>query len=123
MKTCFKKDNNNKTALDHAKKWNNKDIVVYLESLLYPQNIQDKPVLDTNIYKSELVSRMTCPICLINEKKIISNCGHMLCNSCNNKLLDNKCAECRIPITTKNIMYYNKYLKYKNKYLALKNKL
>ena len=79
------------------------------------------PVLDTNEYKSDLVTRMTCPICLDNEKKVRLNCGHMLCEICSDRV--DKCSECREPITTRHTVFYNKYLKYKNKYLVLKKML
>jgi alpha-tubulin suppressor-like RCC1 family protein len=86
-----------------------------------PLNISFKKVslvLDTNEYKSNLVTRMTCPICLTNERKVRLNCGHMLCEICSDKV--DKCPECRTPIINKDAVFYNKYLKYKNKYLTLK---
>lgn len=108
-----------KSVLDLARTNNDNNIVNFLTQTIRPKTrlIVDTSVNDTGDYKT----RMTCPICLTNEKKIKLTCGHMLCKVCSDRV--DKCPECRTPITTRDTVYYNKYLKYKNKYLALKKML
>jgi len=127
------KDIYNRTPLDIAEDKNNSDIVNFL-TLSRARVIVDTPLLSRETYSAgeegtmkyyedieKFTKRLECPMCKVNEKKIVFQCGHMSCNSCSNKV--DKCPECRAPITTRDTVYYNKYLKYKNKYLALKNKL
>ncbi len=64
-------------------------------------------------YKEDLVTRITCPICLTNEVKTMFNCGHALCSSCAVKFpVNTPCPKCRKPIQTHIKMFLNKYLKY-----------
>ncbi len=89
-----------------------------------PRQPQPPPTVeqidDTQEYATQLVERIRCPICLINERHIALNCGHTICSECaqNTSLIN--CPECRKPITQKIKIYYNKYLKYKTKYAQLK---
>ena len=68
---------------------------------------------------------LLCPVCLENIKDIRLNCGHMLCKVCATILRQSNrpCPTCRIPTTSYDKVFYNKYLKYKTKYLQLKNKI
>ena len=68
---------------------------------------------------------LKCPVCLENIKDIRLNCGHMLCTVCARILRQNNrpCPICRVPTTSYDKVFYNKYLKYKTKYLQLKNKI
>ena len=81
------------------------------------------PVKDNDEYRKDLASRITCPVCWTNEKKMRLSCGHMLCEVCSEKVIEttNECPLCRKEIEHSEIVYYKKYLKYKNKYLALRN--
>jgi ankyrin repeat protein len=135
------KDNYIHTPLDIAKEKNNSDIV----NILLPQPrarvIVDTPLLSRETYSAgeegtmkyyedieKFTKRLECPMCMVNEKKIVFQCGHMYCNSCSERIKTietnyrNKCPQCNLPITDRREIFYNKYLKYKNKYLALKNK-
>jgi tetratricopeptide (TPR) repeat protein len=55
-------------------------------------------------YKNELVSRMTCCICMINERNIFFNCGHSTCSKCSLKI--DICGECKTGIKTRNKLFY-----------------
>ncbi len=74
-------------------------------------------------YVTKLLRRIECPICYTNESNIVLNCGHIICPECSKNPLIVSCPICRIPITTKQSIYYKKYLKYKNKYAILKKEL
>jgi len=132
----YMKYNNGLTCLDVAREKNDIHIVNFLTPLMQPraQVIVDTPLLSRETYSADeegtrkyyeniekFRKRLECPVCLTNERKIRLDCGHMLCNSCSARV--DKCPECRTPITTRNTVYYNKYLKYKNKYLSLKKML
>ena len=83
-----------------------------------------KPVPDEpdDKYKTSLVQRITCQICLVNESDTaLSPCGHIVCSNCASKIT--KCPTCRQNITNKMPLYYQKYLKYKNKYLNARKKI
>jgi hypothetical protein len=66
-----------------------------------------------------------CRVCFENIKDIRLNCGHMLCKVCARILRQrhSPCPICRVPTTSYDKIFYNKYLKYKTKYLQLKNKI
>ena len=67
------------------------------------------------------LKRMECPICLENESDTRLSCGHLCCGRCAIEIQE--CHICRTPITSRDKIYYHKYLKYKNKYLSLQSKL
>ena len=91
-----------------------------LPSHINPADISVKPIEDTKT--CELLNRITCKVCYINEIDTVLNCGHMFCGRCVETIVqgDSKCPECRTPITSKIKNNYNKYVKYKNKYMLLK---
>ena len=81
-------------------------------------------VRDDQAYKDELVNtRIRCSVCLTNEKNTRLNCGHLICSECASNQALTTCPECRARITTREDIFFKKYLKYRNKYLSLKNKL
>jgi hypothetical protein len=79
--------------------------------------------IDT-IPAADIPKMITCPLCLYKIKDVRLNCGHLVCRDCARGLKQSTgiCPVCRQPITTTEIVYYNKYLKYKSKYFTLKNK-
>jgi hypothetical protein len=79
--------------------------------------------IDT-IPAADIPKMITCPVCLYKIKDVRLNCGHLVCRDCSRGLKQSTgiCPVCRQPITTTELVYYNKYLKYKSKYFALKNK-
>jgi hypothetical protein len=74
---------------------------------------------------ADIPKMIRCPVCLDKIKDVRLNCGHLVCRECARTLKQSTgiCPECRQPITTTELVYYNKYLKYKNKYTLLKNKV
>ena len=78
--------------------------------------------------EDEAVDRLLCGICTVNTKNIVLNCGHAICNVCNEMLPKKECPFCKQPITMRQKLfiggykndYKQKYLKYKQKYLSLK---
>jgi hypothetical protein len=78
--------------------------------------------------EDEAVDRLLCGICSENTKNIVLNCGHAICNVCNERLPKKECPFCKQPITMRQKLfiggykndYKQKYLKYKQKYLSLK---
>jgi hypothetical protein len=81
-------------------------------------------VREDQAYKDELVNtRIRCSICLTNEKNTRLNCGHLICSECAATPSLQRCPECRTRITSREDIYFKKYLKYRNKYLSLKNNL
>jgi ankyrin repeat protein len=54
-----------------------------------------------------LKTKVECPICRINIKKVILNCNHAFCEICSNSLKN--CSICNNPITNK-LKIYKKYL-------------
>jgi len=129
------RNNRGETPFDIARVMDDEDSINYFTSLM-PPVIPDTPLLSRETYSADVngtityaenaerfIKRLECPICHENERKVRLNCGHMLCNMCSSDSRVDKCPVCRAPITTRDRVYYNKYLKYKNKYLALKNKL
>jgi alpha-tubulin suppressor-like RCC1 family protein len=69
---------------------------------------------------TKLTNRIKCKLCNVNEIKKVLNCGHLLCNKCANYYETKECPMCNKKITTRNEIYYKKYMKYKNKYVLLK---
>jgi tetratricopeptide (TPR) repeat protein len=59
----------------------------------------DNIVLNDDMYKDELVKRITCCICMANEKNMVFNCGHSTCSSCALKI--NICSICKTEIIIK----------------------
>ena len=55
-------------------------------------------------YVPELLKKITCPICLNYERKIVFNCGHSTCNDCSDKL--KICPECRVEISNRIKFYF-----------------
>jgi hypothetical protein len=53
----------------------------------------------------EQLERLTCAICMDNDKNIALQCGHCLCNNCWTSLPTKVCPECRAPITNSNKIY------------------
>jgi hypothetical protein len=77
--------------------------------------------IDREERNGKYIDRMTCPVCFINEKDTRLTCGHLCCGQCASMV--HTCPICRTLITSRDKIYYYKYLKYKNKYLSLQSKL
>jgi hypothetical protein len=76
-------------------------------------------VKDEPEYAAKLVDRIRCPVCTEHERNIVLNCGHTLCAQCAYDSRISTCPQCRAEITSRQSMYYKKYLKYKAKYMQL----
>jgi tetratricopeptide (TPR) repeat protein len=62
-------------------------------------NMPDNIIVLENdeMYKNDLVLRMTCCICMTNEQNMVFNCGHSTCSMCALKITE--CGLCKTKIT------------------------
>ena len=90
------------TAYDFAVLKNHRNVATLLQNI----NKQDNTSIHKieSVPKKNLIERTTCPVCMINERKIIFGCGHSVCFKCSNSL--DKCLICVTKITDRTQCYF-----------------
>jgi hypothetical protein len=78
---------------------------IYIEEI---NNIlNEQKLVPETVDKTDLINKFNCSICIENIVNICySSCGHLLCSTCDSKLLIRKCPTCRTPIEKTIKMFY-----------------
>ncbi len=70
--------------------WSDEPSIKRIDEIIYTMN-------NRNYIRSKIKKRTiddNCCVCLEKSERL-TNCGHILCNDCNNSLIVNKCPYCR----------------------------
>jgi ankyrin repeat protein len=90
------------TAYDFAVLKNHRNVATLLQNINKQDNTSIHKV--ESVPKKNLIEMTTCPVCMINERKIIFGCGHSVCFKCSNSL--DKCLMCVTKITVRTQCYF-----------------